>query len=268
MSDHGAVRTTRLRIGGVLSRGIGIYLRNIVAFLILTFLAFLPGFLVEFAAISVAPVTDLVNVILSLFMMLLWILGWCWFSAGVTYGVIADLRGHRASIGEVLGASMRPVLALTLLTLLMSLVVVIFLSIPTLLPLSGLLLGPLAIALYIVLWVTVPAMVVENLGPIAGLRRSLALTRGSFWRIFGIVVLWLAFILAVSFVVGLFTGATDLEGEHVGTSLSAGTSADWISNIVAFVMFGMGAAVSAVGYHDLRIAREGGDTEQIAKAFD
>ena len=34
------------------------------------------------------------------------------------------------------------------------------------------------------------------------------------------------------------------------------------------VVGGIWATIIAVAYHDLRIAKEGGDTEQIARAFD
>ncbi len=34
------------------------------------------------------------------------------------------------------------------------------------------------------------------------------------------------------------------------------------------VMMGLGASVSAVGYHDLRVLKEGVGTEQIAQVFD
>jgi hypothetical protein len=105
-------------------------------------------------------------------------------------------------------------------------------------------------------WVAVPACVVENLGPIQSLSRSAELTRGYRWKIFGLFVL-------VSVINGIGGKMVDLVFGLAGDVVAGIGSLCWF---VAWTAFSN--CVLIMTYHDLRVAKEGIDTEQIAAIFD
>jgi uncharacterized membrane protein len=118
------------------------------------------------------------------------------------------------------------------------------------------------------LWVAVPAAVIERNG-LSALPRSAALTKGYRWRIFGLLLV-LFFIL---FVLSLPIGA--IGGVLVLMAMSGDGSVDVVITIimalnwiVASFTGAFSAVVYAVSYHDLRVAKEGADTQQIASVFD
>ncbi len=87
--------------------------------------------------------------------------------------------------------------------------------------------------LYTMWFVATPTCVVERLGPFRSMRRSRALTKGHRWKIFGLLL--------------------------VAQILNLIWSAIWSAFFAILVV---------VTYHDLRVAKEGLDTEQIAAVFD
>jgi|HubBroStandDraft_1064217.scaffolds.fasta_scaffold01910_13 hypothetical protein len=102
--------------------------------------------------------------------------------------------------------------------------------------------------------VAIPACMIEDLGPVAAIRRSDALTRGHRWQVFGLYL--------IPFVV------TAIAAAVIG-ALSA-TSA--LANLIEFVLnvlaTSYGAVLGIVIYHDLRVAGEGVGTDRIAAVFD
>jgi hypothetical protein len=129
--------------------------------------------------------------------------------------------------------------------------------------LSGLLAGLAIIALIFpffmvmtMLYVATPACVVERLGPIASLSRSAALTKGSRWRVLGM--------LAVVGIVGAIgTGMVEGLAYGVGPAVAPVVKVIWQGLVGAY-----SAILVVVTYHDLRVAKEGVDTDQIAAVFE
>jgi hypothetical protein len=104
--------------------------------------------------------------------------------------------------------------------------------------------------------VAVPACVVEGLGPMASLGRSFTLTKGHGWQIFGIsLLIWIASSIVTS-LLGLVT-------HPIGTT--AELIADFLWTAVWTAYFN---SVMVIVYHDLRVAKEGVDVDQIAAVFD
>jgi|AraplaMF_Col_mMF_1032025.scaffolds.fasta_scaffold00014_138 hypothetical protein len=111
-----------------------------------------------------------------------------------------------------------------------------------------------AFAVFTLVWVFVPVIVVERAGPIAGFRRSFALTKGRRWPVAGIVLLLFFANVAVS---ALTRWLIENGAPLGGTAL----------NVVAGLFFMVLAAVlSAVGYVHLRAEKEG--TAADARVFD
>jgi hypothetical protein len=105
-----------------------------------------------------------------------------------------------------------------------------------------------------------PAIVVEGLGPVAGIRRSWGLLRRRFWPVLGIAVL--AGLIAT--VIGQVLGAVPTVA-----GLLVGTSGGWLliavgAVLTALVTQPIVAIVATLQYFDARIRFEGFDLEVIA----
>ena len=110
------------------------------------------------------------------------------------------------------------------------------------------------IYLYIRFWVIVPVIVVERPGIIASFRRSLQLTRGEALRIFGLVLI----LVAISFVRLKIPGGVRRIACWPASSSIA----------VQIIITAFSAVVAAVGYVELRRAKEGFGVEDLAAVFD
>jgi len=113
----------------------------------------------------------------------------------------------------------------------------------------------LATILFVIWMVAVPACVVEGTGPVASIVRSSGLTGGFRLKIFGIVLL-----------LGLLFLVIPIAQAIVGF-LSEGI-AIVVGTIGALAWSGYWNCVVVMTYHDLRVAKEGVDTGQIAAIFD
>ena len=118
---------------------------------------------------------------------------------------------------------------------------------------------------YLMLWVAIPVAVIERPGAAASLRRSAQLTKGHRWQILGIVVLIQILQIVVSIVIIALVDLLLLAPGNDPSASAPLAAVDWV--LQAFFT-ALAAVISAVGYHDLRVSKEGLDTQQIAAVFD
>ena len=265
------------RVGSVLARGFTILFHNIIPFGLLAILFSAPFFVFVMVAVPLvigeAMNQESINTtsfwVVSVSGIFLYVLLYLLFNATLVYGTIRELRGSRARLRECIVRGLGLVLPVIVVAILMWLAMVLtaIVSIFGVGFVGGLVGAPfIAIPAFLIseaivvtiLWVAIPATVVERPGVLRSLRRSAQLTKGSRWRVFGIIVILFVITIVVSAIEGLLAGAAT-ESQIVGSVLS------WI--VIAFFS-ALYAVVSAVSYHDLRIAKEGGDAEQIAAVFD
>lgn len=123
-----------------------------------------------------------------------------------------------------------------------------------------------------------PALVLEDLGVLASLRRSWALTRGRFWRTFGVLLVAGLLVGVVQQVLGFgFQLVGTVLGLAVGSTLR--TDAGDLVSVVTSVAFSVVgalvaamvcqpfvAAVTALLYTDARIRKEGFDLALVRAA--
>jgi hypothetical protein len=181
----------------------------------------------------------------------------------------------RPRLFGVLGLACLVVLTLPLVLLVTMLpgLIVVFLPSGTvagvILLLIGALVGFIAfMALYFGFWaVAAPALLLENLGVFAALRRSFRLVRGSFWRVVGIGLLTavITYFIRQVFVIpfsltGALVSATQ-DGDGFTASLIQLLIADIGTVLAGAVLYPFTAGVTALLYLDLRMRREGLDVD-------
>jgi hypothetical protein len=166
----------------------------------------------------------------------------------VTYGAVQHLAGRPVRFGAMLAAGLRrllPVVAACVAAGAMVCAAFLLLIVP-------------AFVVGCAVTVTVPTAVIERIGPIEAVRRSWALTRDHRLVIFGA---WLA-IGAVSFGANM---ALQLVAVLFGSMAPA---AALIALPFYLLVATLPTVLPAVAYHELRAAKEGVATEELAKVFD
>lgn len=240
-------------VGYVLKTTFSVWLKNLVAFLLISFIVCIPmlvwvGFFLTKDGIYDKDL-DTYRTVTSL---ITWVLTPV-ATGAITYGVIQQLRGQSAGVVECLARGLGrlgPVLLVGLA--------------------AGLLigLGTLAcvvpgIILMCMFYVAVPAAVMEpGIGVGGAMSRSRDLTDGLKWQVFGIVlVLWLLS-LAVGMVM-LFGFLGGPEADSI-SSLRSFLLATTLLNVVTI---SLAAVAAAVTYHAIRTDREGIDIDELAAIF-
>lgn len=109
-----------------------------------------------------------------------------------------------------------------------------------------------------VLYVAVPACVVERLNPVDALKRSADLTLGHRWPVF-----------AIALVLGAVQGGTALLLDHLQQEGALELGAFFlIGTVIQVVLAGLGAAVTTVVYYKLRQIKDRATLEQISATFE
>jgi hypothetical protein len=171
-------------------------------------------------------------------------------SAASTISTIATILLVPFAAGEALRAAGRryfPLLFAWILVHLMEVLGLLFFILP------GLLVMSLSVAV-------VPAIVMERLGPVKGIRRSWGLDRRRLWGILGIALLTGGVFLVVDGVVGVpFEIAGFLVGLHWGWILL------FIGRVLSSVItLPLGTIVATLVYFDGRIRNEGFDLQILS----
>lgn len=208
------------------------------------------------------------------------------FLAGMLTVVVAEaVLGRRISIGETwrkVRGRLLPLLGMTLLVslgfavaigIVVGIIVLLAVTAPLALTVTvAILLG--AGLLVAIIWAAIkislaaPALVLERVGPIDSLRRSWSLSRGQWWRIFGISLLAQLIVGTISNIVQL-PGAVILgvsAGDSGTPSLAALILVQLVSVAVSALTAPFTAGVTALLYLDQRIRKEALDVTLMAAA--
>lgn len=244
------------RVGRVLTQSFSIFFRNIAPFGLLALVITSPTYLYQmfagvpdFTNLETAPNFSATMVVMGFVGLLLSYL----VTAALVYGTLEDLRGNKVSVGDCFSqgiARMFPVTGIAIVNMILIAIAFVFLVIP-------------AFIVITMLWVTVPVAVVERRG-LGSLGRSAELTKGHRWAIFGLLLIMGVVMMAIGMLFGVFSGMS-MMGGITDTTYTILLSINWLSG--AFIAM-FAAILGAVTYHDLRVSKEGLDTDQIASVFD
>jgi len=232
------------RVGEAMHKAMTVLSRNVLMFSVVTGIASLPG------VFLFARNGDFVNSPAA----------WAWLAAGIAVGFVLsllsqavvlyaafeDMRGRPVSLMASFQAAWSRILP----------VLGVAVSAGILIGLACLLLVVPGLILFTMWYVATPVCLVERIGPWKSMRRSAALTKGSRWKIFGMLI--------VLSIVGAIGG-----GVQAGLPAAAGTTAGLVVELIWDALLGAFSAILVVvTYHDLRVAKEGVDTDQIAAVFE
>jgi len=164
------------------------------------------------------------------------------------------MRGRHVSLSESLQVGLSrffPIIGLAFLMSLLGMLAALALIFP-------------AFIVFTMWFVAMPVCIVERLGPWASMQRSADLTKGHRWKIFGLWILIILIVAVVMIVVGGIAGAAFAAGVR-----AIGGPIEIVFRLIWGALWGAFYAIMVVvTYHDLRVAKEGVDTYQIAAVFD
>ena len=235
-------------IGRVLATGFRVWGRNLVPFLAITTVVFLPfilwGISLTTGTLSLQKIQDFSRYGGLLQMLLSFIA-----SAAVTYGVVMELQGQRASVGACIAVGLTrffPVLGVALLSL-----IIIFAGVFLLI--VGM------VVFFCMLYVATPVAVIEKPGVMASLARSRSLTYGRRWHIFGLL-----------FVLGLISGIVQAV---ITVAIKINSPHDFATFMYVTMAFSLlwgsiGSVMNAVTYYYLRQEKEGTSAAELAAVFE
>jgi len=241
MTDITAGRASDFRVGNVLNRAWEIMAPNFLPFFAVTFVVALPNliFLLRDPRSGGFGWTFAVAIFSG---MVLGVIG----QAVILFGAFQQLRGEPVRIGEAFQKGLQrflPIIGLGFLYALGIFFGALLLIIP------GIML--------MVRWsVALPACVVEGMGPTDSLGRSAALTKGHRWMIFGIVIVLTIGSAVVNKLLTLLLAPAGVVVAAFGSLIWTALWSVYWNCVIVMV------------YHDLRVAKEGIDTAQIASVFD
>jgi hypothetical protein len=258
------------RVGRVINRSISILSRRFVTLFIIATAAYLPTFLISLWMLGfswtgrrvLGQAEQVISfILLAVAFPLFSVLG----HAMIVHATFQDMRNWPATLGTSVKVGLRRFLPLfgiaILLTILIFIASTLFVALTARITPFLLVLAPIPMVVIVtVCFVTTPACVVEKRGPFGSVRRSAQLTNGHRWRIFGLEVLLVGLLLITSIIIGLLDWALIALA---GPLLAAISDLIWTEVWLAYC-----GVMVAVAYHDLRVAKEGIDIEQIASVFD
>lgn len=260
---------TTFGIGNVLASGFRIWARNFVPFMLITALIYAPILIWGISTIQGQLDDDQVLAIVRfekyspILVLLLNIL----VSAALTYGVVMELRGQRASLGACIAMGLKRFLPALGTTLLMSLCfagVVLCAAFPfVILTMAGGVMGAVlgAISFGIaclwilsMLYVAPQASVIEHPGVMGALGRSRALTQGH----------KLAIAILTILIFGLGAGSQVLIELLTLPNLAMYV---YIGLVSLLILGSISAVMASVAYYFLRAEKEGTSVDELAAVF-
>ena len=229
------------RVGQALSRAFDVLFGNFLTFIAISAIATLPTIVYEYNTLErTIPTYSWVPLLLRFLVSSL-----C--EAMILYATFQALRGRPVSAVDSAGRGLQRFVWVVLASVLTTIVV----------SLGYLLLIVPGLIAYTVYSLTLPACVVEKLGPVESMSRSAELTRGYRWPIFGALFA----VGVVELIAGAVIGATT---RHADTALLY----SGLLFVASTLFRAYESVLIAIIYHDLRVVKDGIDLEDIAGVFD
>ena len=256
-----SVQLRQFRVFSILGESFSILFRNIVPFGLISIVIMSPTYIYVYVsdpyAIAEDPIflaTSLIEIILSYFV-----------TAVLVFGVFQSLRGQPVSISESLLQGLWVLFPVIGVVVVMALIWAAMggLVFGAAFVLSGIAAGIFGVLVFIfaiyitcILWVIVPAAVVEG-RVLSSFSRSMYLTKGNRWRVFGLV-----------FLVGVISAIVGQIATYVGEAIGSDSSIILLAWAATAATSALGAVVATVAYYRLCLVKDGVPEDEIAAVFD
>ncbi len=251
-----AAGAPQFSIGNVLGTSFSVLLRNLGSFFIIAIIVSIPSILVA-RSVAIDPLVAQEYIRQgqippgffnsTLITMAVTILTSSLMSAALIYGTFQDLRDQRAGIGNSISRGFSTLVPVILAAIAFAILLTIGLA---LFVIPGLI-------LLTMLWVYVPAIVIEKKGVGGAFGRSRELTKGRRWTILLLFIVVGILFVVVSWIAGFISGLIFGVG-----------GAFWVGQLAQILVGMFSAVMAAVGYYYLRSDKEGIAIGDIAKVFD
>jgi hypothetical protein len=169
----------------------------------------------------------------------------------LVFGTVQHLNGRKAGVREIIGRGFSRIVPVIVIAILFSIALGI-----------GLLLVVVPGIFLLVVWsVAIPASVVERSGIFGAFDRSWQLTKGYRWPVLGILLILLAILIGLQLTIGILVAIAVFATDSLFLVIA-------INYVVTAISGALMSVAIAVIYHDLRVAKEGVSTAQLAAVFD
>ena len=185
----------------------------------------------------------------------------CFMTLAATIGVVASVGGRRLTVAQVLFALIPRLGVMAVTAALLTGIFFVFVAVPLVDPttyLTWIAFIPYTITT-VVLWVALPAVAMERVGPFGSLRRSWSLTKGHRWSVFGIVLIIDVVNISVVLFFELF-----LLAAFGFQSPALFLVVYFFVEATLFMIYSIAAAYS---YVYLKVSKEGPDIDDLARVF-
>ncbi len=244
----------RFQVGDVLSSAFSVTAKGFIPFFLIGLIVYIPLFLLVTVVVTAAS-----PALFTLLALLGWVFSYV-VAGAITYGVVQALKGNQISVSESLSVGFQRMFPVLLVSLVVGLCVM-----------AGLLLLVVpGIILAIMLFVAVPAAVIEKPGVFGSIDRSMELTKGYRWQIFFIALIIMIGSAVLSTVITGGQGATMELDPDAGMMVIAQPSlgAHLLSMLMQMVVSLFSAVASSVVYYRLRQVKEDADIDDLASVFE
>lgn len=241
-------------VGRVLGRAFAIWFRNLVPFTILSAIVYLPVIAWGLMLALGDPTLEEFGAYFKYSGYVMMLLGFI-ATGAITFGVFSQLKGEPASIGRCIGVGLSRLLPIIGVGLLAGLVMGV----------GYLLLIVPGVILSCMLWVAVPAAVVERTGVWESLKRSRELTLGNKAKVFGIMLVLGLISLAVTMILRMIIVGDLTSSDDVHATLTFYLVVNLLSTTV---LGALQSVANAVGYYDLRQSKEGAQIDELIRVFE
>jgi hypothetical protein len=231
------------RIGRVFSRTVSLLSRNFPIYFTVAAIAAVPSVVWEKIEWSKSGVNASLPFVAIALMLVLGALS----QAIMLHTAFQDMRGRPVSLSDAVRVAFTRFLPLIGITICSGLAIAL-----------GVVLFIVPGLIFMTMWyVATPGCIVERLGVFASMARSSELTKGHRWQVFGMILLVTIPGAVIAAVLNSVLALSGSPGLVIAGSLV------WSGLVGAF-----GVIFAVATYHDLRVAKEGIDTRQIAAVFD
>lgn len=256
-----------MSVGRILDKTFQIYRNNFIRFITIVALIQVPFALLNlvFTSILVTPASAETSVEMTIqpaavvgigITALLGMIGGMLCQAALIQSVSESYLDRQISVGQAYRTVLPKLLTLLGASLLVGLVVM----------LGFMLLVVPGVIFSLWLYLTVPCIVIENLGAGAGMSRSKNLVSGNLGKVFLVALLVLLITWVISIPLGIVGGVVSHFVPRSGTMLPAFVRT--FTNVIAQILaMPIGASAAILLYYDLRIRKEGYDLEMLAQSF-